>query len=136
MIVLDEQLLGRGLQPAISSWYRGNVAFIVDLRPGSVIKDDAVPALLCRLNRPTFVTINALDFWRRVGAARRFCLVCFALPDSRVGLIPDGLRTLFRLSGFRTKEERMGKVIRVSERDIQYYVFHDNEIRRQEIRCL
>ncbi len=46
MIVLDEQLLGRDLEIAIARWYRGPVLFITDLRPGSVIKDDAIPVLL------------------------------------------------------------------------------------------
>ena len=32
MIVLDEQLLGRGLEQDIAQWYRGTVQFITDLR--------------------------------------------------------------------------------------------------------
>ncbi len=38
MIVLDEQLLGANLEQAISKWYQGNVCFITDLRPNSIIK--------------------------------------------------------------------------------------------------
>jgi hypothetical protein len=37
MIVLDEQLLGRGLERDITQWYRGTVQFITDLRPHTII---------------------------------------------------------------------------------------------------
>jgi hypothetical protein len=40
MIVLDEQLLGRGLERDIAQWYRGTVQFITDLRPHTIIKDE------------------------------------------------------------------------------------------------
>ena len=43
MIVLDEQLLGANLEQAIGKWYQGNVCFITDLRPNSIIKDEAIP---------------------------------------------------------------------------------------------
>ena len=46
MIVLDEQLMGRDLDNEIARWYPGSVRFIIDLRPGTIIKDDAIPALL------------------------------------------------------------------------------------------
>ncbi len=62
MIVLDEQLLGRNLEVEIARWYRGAVCFITDLRPNTVIKDDAIPQLLQQANQPTFVTINVNDF--------------------------------------------------------------------------
>ena len=46
MIVLDEQLLGRGLESEIAAWYRGSVCFIHELRPQTVVKDDVIPTLL------------------------------------------------------------------------------------------
>ncbi len=58
MIVLDEQLMGRAIETEIARWYPGNVRFIIELRSGTVIKDDAIPALLREQNSPTFVTIN------------------------------------------------------------------------------
>lgn len=58
MIVLDEQLLGRNLELEIAKWYRGKILFITDLRPHTVIKDDAIPGLLRQQSQPTFVTIN------------------------------------------------------------------------------
>jgi hypothetical protein len=96
VIVLDEQLLGRGIEGDIARWYRGSVCFITDLRPGTIIKDDAIPTLLQREAEPTFVTINESDFWQKVAINERFCVVCLALPDSRSGEVsadPIGLET-------------------------------------------
>ncbi len=121
MIVLDEQLLGRGIAAEISEWYPGSVRFVVDLRPGSVIKDDAIPLLLRQQRQPTFVTINARDFWLKAVPDPRFCVVCFAWPDSRTAEIPQALRTLLRRSQLETKASRMGKVIRVAEGQATYY---------------
>jgi hypothetical protein len=129
MIVLDEQLLGRDLEQDIARWYRGPVQFIIDLRPHSVIKDEAIPDLLRRQSQPTFVTINERDFWRRVAADRRYCIACFPLPDTRVRDIPPSLRSLLRRPEFRTKARRMGKIFRVTTEEILYYTVDDRQIR-------
>jgi hypothetical protein len=92
MIVLDEELQGLGLEKAIAHWYRGAVLVIKQLRPRTVIKDDAIPTLLRRAEHPTFVTINHGDFWRRVPAERSFCLVCFKLTADQAEEIPVMLR--------------------------------------------
>lgn len=130
MIVLDEQLLGRNLERNIAQWYRGNVCVITDLRPGMVIKDDVIPRLLRRQKQPTFVTINETDFWRKIAIDRKFCVVCYSLPDSRAIEIADSLRSLFRLPEFRTKAKRMGTVIRVIQAEAAYYSLTDARIRR------
>ena len=78
MIVLDEQLLGRDIENQIARWYQGAVCFIVDLRPNTVIKDEAIPKLLQKESQPTFVTINESDFWRKTAINNQFCMVCFA----------------------------------------------------------
>jgi predicted ATPase len=88
MIVLDEQLLGRGLERDFAQWYRGTVQFITDLRPHTLIKDEAIPVLLRRQAQPTFVTINERDFWRQVATDQRYCIVCFVLSDARAREIP------------------------------------------------
>ena len=114
MIVLDEQLLGRGIERDIARWYRGSVQFIIDLRPDSVIKDDAIPTLLRQQPQPTFVTINERDFWQFVLGDMRYCVVCFALPDARAREIPQALRALLRRPEFRvcpTFYTRSGPVI-------------------------
>ncbi|MEZ4864814.1 MAG: hypothetical protein R3C14_26110 [Caldilineaceae bacterium] len=123
MIVLDEQLMGRNLEIEIAHWYRGAVCFITDLRPATVIKDDGIPTLLQQQNQPTFVTINEIDFWRKVRVNRRYCIVCFTLSDARANELPARLRQLVNHPLFTTKEQRMGKAIRVTEHEISYYTF-------------
>jgi hypothetical protein len=128
MIVLDEQLPASILADAIGRWYRGRVCVITDLRPATVIKDDAVPGLLHTGSQPTFVTLNWTDFWQRIMAHRSFCLVCFTLPTNRAGDISPLLRRLFRLDPFKSKAARMGKVARVSHERVTYYQVNDSEI--------
>src|SRR5579859_4395413 len=109
MIVLDEQLLGYGLHATISAWYRGRITDLPALRPGTVILDDAVPELLRAERQPTFVTINVRDFWRRMAPDRRFCILCFALPDQRVDELPRLLRRVFATKVFHTRRSRLGR---------------------------
>jgi hypothetical protein len=97
MIVLDEQLQGLGLEETIRRWYHGTVCLVKTLRPGTVIKDEAIPALLRPLKHPTFVTINATDFWRRVPAETGYCLVCLALPIDQAHQVSGWLRQLCRM---------------------------------------
>jgi len=129
MIVLDEQLLGRDLEDKIARWYQGAVVFITELRPNSIIKDDAIPHLLHQQSEPTFVTINERDFWRKIQAHADYCIVCFALPDPRAREIADRLRELFSLPLLNTKAQRMGKVIRVSDSGVSYYTASDATVR-------
>ena len=84
-------------------------------------KPEAVPALLRLPSRPTFVTINERDFWHPTLADARYCIVCFAMPDSQAREVPSLLRALLRRPEFRTKAVRSGKVIRVARQDISYY---------------
>jgi hypothetical protein len=121
MIVLDEQLLSYGLRALIARWYRGTVTDITQLRPNSVITDEAIPPLLRAAPRPTFVTINVTDFWRRLAPDVRFCIACFAVPHTRAEEIPDLLRRLFALAPLRTRSQRLGKIARISQRQVQYY---------------
>ncbi|RKZ40550.1 MAG: hypothetical protein DRQ49_07965 [Gammaproteobacteria bacterium] len=130
MIVLDEQLLGRNLELEIAKWYQGTVQFIIDLRPNTVVKDDAIPALLRRQNQATFVTINERNFWKKVVIDCHFCVVCFTLSDRHAHQIPQSLRLLYNLPEFDTKIKRMGKVIRVTTQGISYYTFNDKKIYR------
>jgi hypothetical protein len=121
MIVLDEELQGLGLEATISQWYRGAVILIKHLRPGTVIKDEAIPALLRHVKSATFVTINYGDFWRRLPAEQSFCVLCLKLAVDQVDEVSHWLRQVFRLSEFKTKTARMGKVVLVSPWSLQYY---------------
>lgn len=127
MIVLDEQLLGDGLEIEIAKWYRGAIKYITDLRLGTIIKDDAIAQLLRQQNQPTFITINEKDFWRRIAIDKRFCVICFTLPTSQVNEIPQSLRALLLRPEFRTKAKRMGTIIRVTSQEISYYTFKNKQ---------
>lgn len=129
MIVLDEQLLGRGIELEISRWYRGKVLFITDLRPGTVIKDDAIPKILRQSNQPTFITINVADFWRAIPIDNKFGVICFPLPDSRTVELALKLRVLLRLPEFSSKGRRMGKVVRVGVNQVSYYTYNDSSVK-------
>jgi len=129
MIILDEHLQSKGLEEAIQQWYAGAVINIVDLRPNTVIKDDAIPSLLAQQNQPTFVTINATDFWQRVSASEKFCVVCFAVTSSEIVQIPSLLRRLLRHCDFDTKAKRVGKVVRItSQGNMAFYSTEDRDI--------
>lgn len=129
MIILDEQLQGRNLEKKIAVWYGGAVRVIRDLRPGTVIKDDAIPQILSQLHKPTFVTINVADFWAKLSADNRFCVVCFPINDSEVPSIPGLLRSLFGHEKFKTKSLRGGHVVRMTlSVTIRYYKWNDNQI--------
>lgn len=58
MIVLDEHLMGLGLDRGIEAWYEGQICYITDLRLNTVIKDEAIPSLLAEQRQPTFVTTD------------------------------------------------------------------------------
>ena len=121
MILLDENVHQESLMASIAAWYRGQVHSLTALRPNTLIKDEAIPALLRSVRQPTFVTTNVTDFWRRVPAHSRYSVVCVALPSERLHELPPLLRRLLRLPEFNTKAKRMGKVIRVSPSQLQYY---------------
>lgn len=99
----------------------GAVCFVTDLRPGTVIKDEAIPTLLTQESGATFVTINVNDSWQQVAITNRFCGTCFALPDTAIDEIPSLLRRLLRCGPWSTKAKRLSKVARVSSDAASYY---------------
>jgi hypothetical protein len=130
VIVLDEQLLGRQIDRDIRKWYRGRVCFITHLRPGTVIKDDAIPSLLRQHRGSLFVTINDRDFWRRSPADPRYCIACLVLSDARAGSVPTLLRRVLRHPQLRTAALRSGKVLRVTRGEVTFYTHLDPAVRR------
>ena len=121
MIVLDENLDNQRVFVPFAARNKGKVISVRDLRPGTVIKDEAIPTVLCQHRGSTFVTSNVTDFWRKVGAHRRYCIVCLPLPNERQHEIPELLAALLRHREFRTVKQRMGKVIRANWSEIILY---------------
>lgn len=127
MIVLDEHLNGLGVEMAVRRWYRGRVCSVMELRPGTIIKDDAIPPLLRAEHQPTFVTLNWKHFWQRTAAHSGFCIVCIALTTEQAREISPLLRRLLRLPEFRTRADRMGRVARISSERVAYYRVNDDQ---------
>jgi hypothetical protein len=121
MIVVDENLHDQRIMEAFSAWYPGQVVSVAILRPGTVIKDEAIPALLLKAVQPTFVTINVTDFWKKVRPHSGYCIIAVALPKECACEVPDLRRRFFRLPAFETKALRMGKIIRLAPNRIRYY---------------
>lgn len=121
MIVLDEQLEDPRLGEGIARWYKGAVVNLRELRPGSRILDEAMPTLLRRARQPTFVTINYIDFWKKIPASPVYCVICFKLPTERKLEVPELLRWVLSLPGLRPKRERMGAVVSVVDGKVVVY---------------
>ena len=112
MIVIDEQLLGEGIEATVGKWYPGSVLNVIDLRPNTLIKDEAIPALL------------------RLPASERYCLVCMTLTTSESPEISALLRRLLRHPDFKTKAKRCGKVVRITlQGSASFYSIEDKSVR-------
>jgi hypothetical protein len=125
-VILDDQLDPTRVLEPVQRWTTAQM--LRTLRPGTLIKDDAVPMLLAQIKQPTFVTINVHDFWGRVPADGRYCIVCVDVPDERQDEVPDFLRRLFRLPDFKTKAARMGKVAHITSVGMRYYQVGDDTL--------
>src|SRR2546421_5704935 len=101
--------------------YKGKVVSIRSLRPGTIIKDEAIPSLLCRHRNATFVTTNVSDFWRRASPHPGYCIICVPLPTERQDELPALLLKVLRHGAFRTARSRMGHLIRVSRSELLFY---------------
>jgi hypothetical protein len=110
VIVVDENIHNHQMREAIAAWYPGRVIAVTDLRPRTVIKDEAIPSLLCEVNQPTFITNNAPDFWQRVTPHSLFCIVAFPLSNEQKYDIPSLLRALLQLPQFNTPENAIPNI--------------------------
>lgn len=84
------------------------------------LSDEQIIPLLYRLKGRTFVTIDR-DFYDSKLCKDAYCLIYFHVSSKQQAQIPDLLRRLFRIEGFRSIRERMGKVVWVSPEHIRYY---------------
>lgn len=125
-IIIDEQIQHPKVLELLRKWI--TVQRILELRLDSVIKDEAIPHLLRHQQRPTFITINVGDFWTPKLCDRRYCIICFSVPDPKQYEIPKLLRRLFHLPEFKTRAARMGKVVHVTLDHIRYYQAGDEKM--------
>ncbi|HYV39884.1 MAG TPA: hypothetical protein VE988_29625 [Gemmataceae bacterium] len=109
-LVLDDQLDVQVILPALEPWI--TAVRLQSLRPGEHVLDDRVPEILRTMKTPTFVTIDH-GFWNRRLCHAGYCILFFDLLTEEQEKLPKQLRRLFRLSEFRTRAVRMGKVARI-----------------------
>lgn len=124
-IILDDQLFPLDVLVPIARW--ATVQRLRDLRPGEVIKDERVPVILRELRQPTFVTID-MAFWTRQLCDPHYCMICFPLRNDEQRLIPGLLRQVLRLPTFRSKAQRMGKIIQVNPHQLRYWQHGDEHV--------
>lgn len=123
-IVLDEHLGRTEVLEPLQQWITATK--IEDLAPDETLKDDRILQILHNHKQPTFLTLDA-GFFQKRRADRRYCLIHFVVPRQQQNRIPILLRQLLRLAEFKTKAARMGKVMRVSERRVEFWQVRDEK---------
>ncbi len=72
---------------------------------------------------------TAISHWYKGKIAFiRYCIICFALELKRYNEIPNLLRRVLSLAPFKTKNNKMGTVIRVTKHTVNYYRCKDSRI--------
>ena len=112
LIVVDEHLSYGDVTQAFQKWITAE-QIGVELRGAKGLSDEQIPSLLRRLKRRTFITIDKIFYSPKL-CDNAYCLIYFHLAMEQQNQISILLRRLFRIEGFRSVRERMGKVIHVS----------------------
>jgi hypothetical protein len=119
LVVVDEQLrydrVTEPLRRFVTSQQIG-----VELSHAKGLSDEQIIPFLRSLKRRTFVTIDDWFYQARL-CDNAYCLIYFHLTMEQQAEISSLLRRLFKIEGFRTVKERMGKVVRVGRETIRYY---------------
>ncbi|HXU38351.1 MAG TPA: hypothetical protein VN937_18490, partial [Blastocatellia bacterium] len=89
--------------------------------------NDVIP-LLHSLKHPTFFTRDE-DFYTRILVHREYCLVHLDVPP---GESAEYISRFLRHRNFRTKVDRIGKVVRVRRSGVSYFEQHNS--RRRHVR--
>lgn len=126
-ILVDEHLSPTEVVKPLQRWITAQK--IEDFAPDSTLKDERILQILCDQKRVTFVTLDA-GFYRKKYCDRRYCLIFFVLPHQEQGRLPSLLRRLFHLSEFKTGAARMGKVVRISRKKIEFWQAGDEKRHR------
>ncbi len=84
------------------------------------MQDDCIVPFLLRLKQPTLLTRDS-DFYNRHLVHARYCLAWF---DVDAGQTAFFIKRFLGHPGFRNSAQRLGKVICVAPRGIEYWVKH------------
>ncbi|MBC8228387.1 hypothetical protein H8E77_02420 [bacterium] len=94
----------------------------------SMQDDEIIPRLLLEVKRTTFLTEDR-RIYRRERPHPGYCLVI--VPELSVSEIAALVRRLFRIPGFHTIAERMGKIVRITQEYIHWKELHQPGEQRQ-----
>lgn len=89
----------------------------VEIGAGQHFYDERIIQHLRGSKQKTFITHNVKDFYHRRLRHVNYCLLCIEGHSNEVGNVA---RRVLRLPPFRTKAQRMGKVIRASTQNVWY----------------
>ena len=123
--ILDEQLAASEILVPLQK--RHKVQRLRDLRPGEQILDDRIPEILLTLKKPSFITIDQ-GFWSRAWCHPDYAILYFALRDEE--RIPERLLAFLRHPEFRTRNQRMGKVFRISKSKIEFWEYSSQTLEK------
>ena len=118
---MDETLNDPRLFEAIARWYPGTIVCVTSLRPGGRLLDPEIPGQLLKLRQPTFVTINYTDWNKSDLAHMGYCIVSLRLAIEEMSFVPTVLRQILQCPEYRTKRQRMGKVICWTKQHLFHY---------------
>lgn len=119
LVVVDEHLGYHDVTEPLQRFVKA-LQIGVELSQAKGLSDEQIIPFLRSLKRRTFVTIDDWFYKSRL-CDNAYCLIYFHLTMEQQAQIPSLLRRLFKVEGFRTVKERMGKVVRVGHEAICYY---------------
>jgi hypothetical protein len=94
----------------------------------SGVQDSEVIPLLMRLKAPTFFTRD-LDYFQPQLRHSRYCLVWLNIRPDEAAFY---MRQFLRHPGFRTHEQRLGRVVRVHAKGLEFWQLGDAKLYRVE----
>lgn len=120
MNIIDENIIKSQCQ-LLKSWRIPIRKIGIDIGCKGIKDNDIIPLLL-KLQSPTFFTRD-LGFYDKKLCHKKYCLVCMAIEKHEAAVF---VRRLLRLKKFGTRSKRMGAVIRISRRGIQFWNLNSN----------
>jgi len=117
--ILDENI-GRSQCQQLAAWKIHFRRIGVEIgRQGLKDREEIIP-LLHRLKRPTFFTLDR-GFYHPTLRYQEYCLVFLDVWEDHTA---EYIRRFLRHTAFRTRSQRMGKVVRLRHSSMSYWQVH------------
>jgi hypothetical protein len=88
------------------------------------IKDEQIITFIQQINGVLFLTGDS-DFFKKEYCHSRYCIVYLDVAKIEVAYF---IRNFLKHSMFNTSKKRMGKIIKINETLIQYYILNSDEL--------